>query len=319
MGSVEDLERLAALHARGELTDAEFAAVKRAAIESASGGAARAREPAGARTTPTDAWAGTRSRARLVLLTGSALALLVAAVAAFAVSRSGTETGARVSEQGSASPMTTSVESTTAAPSTTSLPTSFAVTPCPTEYGVEGLKSPRTPGTVSAVLPTEVSSRLGFYSNGRLTVLAPKAWTCSALLAANGSAYLSVYPPGAADPADYNATDGRGVVARSDWLEHAPGAGLVCAYFPGSAAVQIMESVGGCPALPAGVAVTHPASGLATFVTPDDEYGVVLYPQGPGAAVTLAKETCRLDEADSAALCPFVTEDFADRWPTNGL
>jgi hypothetical protein len=74
---------------------------------------------------------------------------------------------------------------------------------------------------------------VSFYSNGRLTVLAPSGWACTALVAGDGGQKLDVYPPGKPDYASELAPKGAELVEiQGEYTGHIPGAQLVCRYPP---------------------------------------------------------------------------------------
>jgi hypothetical protein len=67
---------------------------------------------------------------------------------------------------------------------------SLAVTHCPTSYGGGNPTPPKIPRRL--VVP---SPRLAFYSNGWITVLAPRGWHCSGGVGSDGNQSFEVLPP----------------------------------------------------------------------------------------------------------------------------
>lgn len=201
------------------------------------------------------------------------------------------------------------------------------VVPCKVAFGVSPETRPRLPGRISGV-PASVARRTRFYSDGFVTVLAPKGWACSGLAAADGSQSLSVYPRGQSDP--LRGTPKRTATAVTvflDYTGHGPGAALVCALFPGSRAASLAQSTGSCPSVPAGEVHGRPRPGVVSFVDPPGvagsgipsggafaASGAVVYPTSASepSSVAVAKITCTLAPGP-AALCDLIVTDFLGR------
>jgi len=73
-----------------------------------------------------------------------------------------------------------------------------SVAQCPTTYGVRE-SPPRLPPRVSVSASRSSTAGLSAYSNGVLLVLAPRGWDCHALVAADGSARITVAAGGTGD------------------------------------------------------------------------------------------------------------------------
>jgi hypothetical protein len=202
---------------------------------------------------------------------------------------------------------------------------------CNTTYGAGSPPSP----FVARQLPTQSSMRgLSFYSNGRLTVLGPTGWACTALVAADGGQKLDVYPPGKPDYASELAPKGAELVEfQGEYTGHIPGAQLVCGLFPKSAAASEVQQDGlpgsQCQAPsgekttqltpdvvafsdPAGVSGTGTGSGGSLTST-----GAAMYPQlafGATDSVNVAVLSCTLP-SKQASLCRAIEGDFLVRNP----
>lgn len=202
---------------------------------------------------------------------------------------------------------------------------------CNTTYGAGSPPSP----FVARQLPTTSSTRgVSFYSNGRLTVLAPSGWACSALVAGGGGQKLDVYPPGKPDYASELAPKGAELVeVQGEYTGHIPGALLVCSLFPNSAAASEVQQDG----LP-GPQCQTPTGEKTTQLTPDvvafrdpagvagtgtgsggsiSSIGAVMYPQLASSAtdsVNVAVLSCTLP-TKQAKLCRAIEGDFLVRNP----
>ncbi len=191
------------------------------------------------------------------------------------------------------------------------------VVTCPTTFGADaGEPTPAQPKHLAVALSKRVAARLAFYSNGRITFLAPKGWSCDGLVAADGSEQLQAYPPGKAPKPGGKV--GESVLVVSDYTGHGPGAQLVCPYFPDSAATDFFGPEGpACPALPERRIVQHETDDIATFTDPVGTVGEVVYPQVPddasiGVPVTYAECTIR---GARTTLCTPILDDVLARRP----
>jgi hypothetical protein len=188
---------------------------------------------------------------------------------------------------------------------------------------------------VARQLPTTSSTRgLTFYSNGRLTVLGPSGWACTALVAGDGGQKLDVYPPGKPDYASELAPRGAELVeVQGEYTGHIPGAQLVCGLFPKSAAASEVQQA----SLP-GPECRAPSGEKTTKLTPDvvafndpagvagtgtgsggslTSMGAAVYPQlafGATDSVNVALLSCTLPRK-LASLCRAIEGDFLVRNP----
>jgi len=214
---------------------------------------------------------------------------------------------------------------TGAAPS----PRPVTVVACHAAVGAEGVTPPPIPAQLSAVLTPEAASQLRFFSDGFVTVLAPRAWRCAGLAAADGGLSLSVFPVRQPDPlgAGRVPSNAAGVTVFVDYTGHGPGAHLVCTLFPGTRAAQLAAQTGGCPRSAPRETVRRPSVDAARFDDPAGVRGVgvpsgganravgaVVYPQPrpEPESVTVSKVTCTAARA-TAALCPAIVDDFVSR------
>lgn len=206
---------------------------------------------------------------------------------------------------------------------------SIAVVACPARAGVGGSSQPPIPTELTAAVSASVASRLHFYSDGYMVVLAPSGWTCTGLEAADGGQSLSVVPAGQADPlaAAVTSADAAAVTARFDYTGHGPGAQLVCGLFPASAAARLAATTGGCTMVPAREVVRRPSRDVATFRDPpgvsgtgepsggtNAASGAVFFPPPvpPVASANVAKVTCTVPRS-LVTLCPSIVGDFVGR------
>lgn len=203
------------------------------------------------------------------------------------------------------------------------------VTVCTTVFGTSGESAPWVPSRLPLSLPRRTAARLAFYSNGFVTVLGPRGWSCAGVEAANGGRSLSVFAPGRADPlaTDRPAPDAAGVTVLVDYTGHGPGAQLVCSLFPQTRAAALARGIVDCPAPPRREQLERPTPDVASFLDPpgvagtgvpsgtrNPASGVVIFPQlnPEPSSVPVAKATCSLPPAASS-LCPTIVADFLTR------
>jgi hypothetical protein len=213
-------------------------------------------------------------------------------------------------------------EDASAGPAVNVLP----VISCPTTFGVGSNPHP----FVARRLPTSSPGRgLTFYSNGLITVLGPSGWTCGALVAADGGQKLDVYPPGRPGYSTTLAPKGAALVeVTAEYTGHLPGAEVVCALFPHSAAAaEVKAAALPCPAA-AREERTSLTSDVVTFRDPAGvtgagagsggrltSSGAGVYPQlgsGSQASVNVSLLSCTLPKK-SASLCGAILRDFVVR------
>lgn len=203
------------------------------------------------------------------------------------------------------------------------------VVACRAELGAPGAAPPRSPAKLAIAVNTSDANRVRFYSDGFVTVLGPKGWSCAGLEAADGGQSLSVFPAGQGDPTKGGTlpAGAAAVTALLDYTGHGPGAELVCGLFPGTRAATLAGETGGCPPVPSREQVTRPTADVATFVDPagvkgsgvpsgakNTAVGVVLFPQlnpEPGS-VNVAKLTCT-SPTSLSPVCDLVVADFVAR------
>jgi hypothetical protein len=98
-------------------------------------------------------------------------------------------------------------------------PRAVAVVKCRAEVGAEGAPAPPPiPAQLRAVLTARAAAQLRFFSDGFVTVLAPRSWACAGLEAADGGLSLSVFPAHQPNPlrADHLLSNAAGVTAFVD-------------------------------------------------------------------------------------------------------
>ena len=202
------------------------------------------------------------------------------------------------------------------------------VVPCPTTYGVQ----PNATPFVAHQLPAATAaSGLSFYSNGRLTVLGPAGWACSALVAADGGQRLDVYQPGQPDLSTHQAPPGTAVIqVDADYTGHGPGAQLICPLFPNSPAATFLSPSLPCPAHASREHLTRLSDDVVSFEDPAgvigagagsggslNSVGAAVYPQmnpEPEGGVTVDVLSCTLPSRNSDD-CDAIEADFLVRNP----
>jgi len=198
---------------------------------------------------------------------------------------------------------------------------------CTTTYGAP---PSGTPFVAHQLATTTAVRGLSYYSNGRITMLGPAGWACSALVAADGGQALAVYPPGKPDYTAVPILKGAQVVqVFTDYTGHIPGADLVCGFFPHSAAASYVASGGeSCTTPPAGQKATTLTPDVVTFSDPPGvsgagsgsggsltSVGAAVYPQlayGATDSVDVSLLSCTLP-ANQSTLCRAIEGDFLVR------
>jgi hypothetical protein len=205
------------------------------------------------------------------------------------------------------------------------------VVPCNTTFGVEQTE-PWFPRRLAVSVPSAQQRGLSFYSNGFITLLGPRGWACSALVAGDGGQALGVYPPGNPDPTMELPRPGSELVlAETDYTGHGPGEQLACGLFRSSEAHASMQNAGmlsECAPPPDREADSRLTNDIVQFDDPPGVRGssagsggrlpgrgVLIYPQSPSTSpsgVNVAKLSCTLG-SPMANLCPTLIGDFVAR------
>jgi hypothetical protein len=180
------------------------------------------------------------------------------------------------------------------------------------------------PQRIPAAIPNAQTGQLAAYSSSWLTVLGPRGWACSALVAGDGGVNIFVYPPGDPDPekASSYPPPGHYVELVGEYTAHGPGKSSVCAYFPDSPAARTLVDQGGCTP-PSGLRLQPLTRDVVRFTLPDAT-GIAIYPQTDpqggaqaGDSVGVHVATCALP-ASTATLCDAILNDVAVRYqPAN--
>ena len=203
------------------------------------------------------------------------------------------------------------------------------VTSCPTISGGDRATPPRIAARLPLAASTTTAARLAFYSNGFVTLLGPRGWSCRGVEAADGGRSLSVFPRAHADPllGGHLSADTAGVTAFIDYTGHGPGALLVCSLFPQSAAAALARGITSCPAPPRREQLERPTPDVVLFHDPpgvtgtgspsgthNAASGLVSFPQlrPEPSSVPVAKATCSLPPSMNA-LCSAIVADFLTR------
>jgi hypothetical protein len=167
-------------------------------------------------------------------------------------------------------------------------------------------------GTRDRGQPSPPSSpQPGLRRRPRITVLAPRNWSCDALVAADGSEGLGATPH-PQDPNSSVTTAGPSVGVTRDYTGHGPGAQLVCGYFPASPAATFAADTGGCPKLPDGESLQSVTPDLVTFRDPNGATGAALYPQvgQEGGGVTVSVITCHLPKQQRSPCASIIADQI---------
>jgi Domain of unknown function (DUF4850) len=152
--------------------------------------------------------------AKVMVLVGTAAALIVIGFAVAVGSGSHSSTPKRIVATPTTTPPTSlpprhSTPATTAptatSPSTT-VPTtesaSLSVVTCPTSFGYPTPTPATLPASVAVTIPRSLSGQLSVYSDtqGEMKLVGPSGWTCQALIGADGSEGEVVTEPGETVP-----------------------------------------------------------------------------------------------------------------------
>jgi hypothetical protein len=188
--------------------------------------------------------------------------------------------------------------------------TALAVTHCPTSYGGGNPTPPKIPRRL--VVP---SARLAFYSNGWITVLAPRGWHCSGGVGSDGNLSLSVLPPYVSQVTPQAAA----VTASRDSSGQA--ASDACPFFP-----EFDYPGLPCTKIPARERVTRLTARSVAFEDPPrvtgdgwpsggpyPANGVVIARESKSQGAGANKETCTLPQSEHA-LCAAILSDFRRRY-----
>lgn len=203
---------------------------------------------------------------------------------------------------------------------------------CPTTFGMPDETPGPIPSTMTATLTPAVAALVSFYGNGTLTLLGPKGWQCAAAVGVDGSASMTITPPG--QPAPSGSRGGSSAAGSSAAGSPVPGEQAVTAY-KGGACVGCIASIAcrlfpeawnlfatpesSCPTvLPARERVTRPGPRSAVFEDPPGvagtgepsggryrAIGLLVYDPGTGAGgsgldvPSALKVTCTLPDAMS--------------------
>ncbi len=208
-------------------------------------------------------------------------------------------------------------------------PRAIRTVACPSTYGVTGENAgPVQPATLTIDTTATLASQLTFYTNDTRTlapVLGPKGWDCEAIIATDGSASITVYPPGHAPPEGGPIAGQQVVEASSAGACQGCVYAAVCALAPSAAAQLGYASTGiGCQGIPNGQttdwikgspqSIQTASPDVIAFqqpTSPEPTNGVVLFqysrPPGPGGSE--AEDLCVLPPSDHP-LCRVILDQF---------
>lgn len=249
---------------------------------------------------------------------------------------------------------TTSVPSSTSTsltvPSTSVPPTSTPAAPltqagvvadlpvvvCPTSVGIASTVVPPPPSEMPVTVPASLGSRLAVYRDrlGRVEVLAPRGWSCTAIDAADGSAATAAYPEGETVPSSWSAgwslpADSSVTAVIGSETSACAGCtlGQACPLFVAAAAAFQSQFGRNCPTTrPSAETVSSVSSGVDDFTDPPGvtgsgmpsggryaAYGVMTY--YPGSLDGSWMETCTLPSTDRQT-CTTALDDFLASYGT---
>lgn len=190
---------------------------------------------------------------------------------------------------------------------------------CPTTFGVAGEKVKAPPSTIATSLTADVAGQLRFYVGG-ITVLAPARWSCTSSVGADGSAGITVHPPGEDSSSPSAAVSVRQVPACQGCM-----ADLVCPFFP-NAEAQLGYSAS-CPgSKPQGELVHRVGRNVVSFTDPAGTNGdglgsgganssrglVIFLPPSHKRQDSAAEISCTLPAA-KRHLCGAILNDYLAR------
>jgi hypothetical protein len=205
------------------------------------------------------------------------------------------------------------------------------VVTCPTVYGLprNQYKIPAVRSSLSASVTAPLAGRVSFYSNGWLSVLAPRGWHCAGVVAATGALDLDVLPPGSTDRVVIFRLRGPGgfsrpglpsqdmaVTARIPSPDTGEVPGTACAFFPET--IRLWGN--SCWLLPSQEHVDRLSADAVAFEDPAYVFGsgdpsggrypangLVMY-----SDLKAAQETCTLPQTEHS-VCTAILDDFLAR------
>ena len=142
------------------------------------------------------------------------------------------------------------------------------VASCPTTFGMPGESMPPVPATMTATISSDLAAQVVFFTNGALTLLGPKGWTCSAAVGVDGSSSMSITPPGQTVPSASPPPDFQAITASTGGACVGCIATMACAIFP--EAWNLFAQPGmTCPStIPERERITRPVAQSAVFEDP---------------------------------------------------
>ena len=152
--------------------------------------------------------------------------------------------------------------------------------PCPTTFALPTETLPPLPKTMTATVTPAVAGRVTYYGNGTLTALGPKDWHCEASVGIDGSARMTITPPGqparSASPAPTGSilTSPRQEVYEQALTAASAGpcvgcvVAMACGLFPEALNLMAQPGLACSSAPPAGEQVTRPQPRSAVFMDP---------------------------------------------------
>ncbi|HLI02028.1 MAG TPA: hypothetical protein VKV06_14665 [Acidimicrobiales bacterium] len=229
---------------------------------------------------------------------------------------------------------TTTTPPTTTTPSTTTMVTrAVPLVSCPTTFGAPPPHPTHQPSTATVTVPPPLADHVAVYTDtqGRMQIVAPRGWRCTADYGADSSGGVVAYPAGETVPANWGAgwhlAAGAGteaVVGTETSACTSCTTGQACPLFTAAAQAFRRQLGRPCPTTrPRTESVSSVGSGLVIFEDPpgvagdglpsggaDPANGVMTYhsPSGDGSWL----ETCTLPSAETGVCTVSLNRWLAD-------
>ncbi len=226
-----------------------------------------------------------RARGRRGTTLGSVAAVVVLAVGLAACGGSNSATHSSTSAPATSAPATSAPASTTTAPSGSTTVVHVPVEPCATE-AANGRSAVSLPLTMQVTVPSTLAGQVASFAafsdtQGIMQVIAPRAWTCRARVAGDGSVGMMVVPAGTSIPGASQQIPAQGIVASETSACVSCTLTQACPLFPAAlTALHAYDPSMPCPTLSAQVTVTRTSATEVRFSAPA---GVTGLPTGTGA------------------------------------
>lgn len=139
---------------------------------------------------------------------------------------------------------------------------------CPTTFALPTETVPPLPATMTATVTPDVAALVTFYDNGALTVLGPKDWHCDATVGLDGSARMTITPPGQPTRSGSAAPTEQALTAATAGTCTGCVVSMACGLFPEARNLVGQPGQGCASTPPLGEQVTRPRPRSAVFMDP---------------------------------------------------